>query len=156
VAFSSVGVEVAFRPTADRGLKLEISCKQKRQLSSLAQICNAAAPRNFVTAVEHLYICEIVDLRPFWKDDIENTQWLGFLRPFTTLKNLYLSRGVVPHMASALQLEEMAMDVLPALQNVCLEQPSKHAHENTALALSSRRVDVHDWDGERCMWWIVK
>jgi hypothetical protein len=156
VAFSNVGVEITFRPTVDRGLRLEISCKQQNwQLSSLAQICSASVPRAFITAVEHLYICEIIHLRPRWQDDIENTQWFELLRPFTALKNLYVSRGVVPRMVPALQLEEMATEVLPALQNVCLEQPSKNAHETVEQVLSSQRIAVHDWDGERCMWWTV-
>ena len=158
VAFSKAGVEITFRPTVGIGLRLEISCQQQNwQLSSLAQVCSASVPRAFITAVEHLYICENVHLRPRWEDDIENTQWFELLHPFTALKNLYLSRGVVPRMVPALQLGVIATDVLPALQNVCLEQPSKNAHETVEQVLSSqRRIGVHDWDGERCMWWIVK
>jgi hypothetical protein len=157
VAFSKVGVEVTFRPTVDRGLRLEISCKQQNwQLSSLAQVCSVSVPPAFIAAVEHLYICEIAHLRPCWKDDIENTQWFELFHPFTALKNLYLSRGVVPRMVPALQLEEIATEVLPALQNVCLEQSSINAHETIEQILSSRRIAVHNWDGERCMWWIVK
>ena len=88
VAFSSVGVEVTFRPTVDKGLRLEISCKQQNeQLSSLAQVCGASVPRAFTTAVEHLYICEIRHLRPRWQDSVENAQWFELLRPFTALKN---------------------------------------------------------------------
>jgi len=156
VAFSNVGVEVTFRPTAGRGLRLEISCKQQNwQLTSLAQVCSASVPRTFVTAVEHLYICEITHLRPSWQDEIENAQWFEFLHPFAALKNLYLSRRIVPRMVPALQLEQMATEVLPALQNVCLEQPSKNAHETVGQVLSNQRIAVHDWDGERCMWWIV-
>jgi len=157
VAFSNVGVEITFRPTVDRGLRLEISCNQQNwQLSSLAQVCSASIPRAFVTAVEHLYICEVGHLRPPWEDNIENTQWFELLRAFTALKNLYLSRGVVPHMVPALQLEGMATEALPALQNVCLEQPPINAHETVGRTLSRQGVCVYDWDGERCMWWIVK
>jgi hypothetical protein len=157
VAFSNVGVEITFQPTVDRGLRLEISCKQQNwQLSSLAQVCGASVPRAFTTAVEHLYICEIAHLQPPWQEEIVNTQWFELLHPFTALKNLYLSRGVVPHMVPALQLEEIATEVLPALQNVCMEQPSKNAEETVQQVLSSQWIGVHDWDGERCMWWIVK
>ena len=156
VAFSNVGVEVTFRSTVDRGLRLEISCRRQNwQLSSLAQLCSASVPRVFTAAVEHLYICEISHLRPSWQDDIDNTQWFELFHPFTALKNIYLSRGVVPRMVPALQLEELAT-VLPALQNVCLEQPSKNAHDIVEQVLSSQSIGVHDWDGERCMWWIVR
>lgn len=155
VAFSSVGV--TFRPIVDRGLRLEISCKQQNwQLSSLAQVCSASVPRTFITAVEHLYICEIGHLRPCWDQDIGNTQWLELLRSFTGLKNLYLSQRIVPHMVPALQVEEIATEVSPTLQNVCLERPSKKIQEAVEQVLSSQRIAVHDWDGERCMWWIIK
>lgn len=157
VAFSSVGV--TFRPIVDRGLRLEISCKQQDwQLSSLAQVCSTSIPRTFITAVEHLYICEIGHLRPRWDQDIENNQWFELLRPFTGLKNLYLSQRIVPHMVPALQIEQIATEVLPTLQNVCLEQSSKQFQEVVEQVLSSHdhRIAVHDWDGERCMWWIVK
>jgi len=130
VAFSEFGVEIRFQPTADRGLRLEILCNQQNwQLSSLAQVCSASVPPAFIAAVEHLYICEIVHFRPRWQDHIENNQWFELLHPFFALKNLYLSRGIVPRMVPALQLEEIATEVLPTLQNVCMEQPSKNAHD---------------------------
>jgi hypothetical protein len=157
VSFSKVGVEIAFRQAVDRGLGLEISCKQQNgQLSSLAQVCSACVPRAFTTAVEHLYIWGILDLRPSWQDDVVNTQWFEFLHPFTALKNLYLSRRIEPHMLPALQVEDLATEVLPALQNICLQLPSKNVRESVERALSSRGIVVHDWDGERCMWWTVK
>jgi len=156
VAFSNVGVEVTFRPTVDRGLRLEISCKRQNwQLSSLAQLCSTSIPQAFITTVEHLYICEIAHLRPRWKHDIENTQWLELLLPFTGMKNLYLSRGIVPRVLPALRLEEIVTEALPALQNVCLEQRSRNGHETNEQRLSGERIAVHNWDGERCMWWIV-
>ena len=153
VSFSNIGVEITFRPTVDRGLRLEISCKQQNeQLSSLAQVCSASVPPAFTTAVEHLSICEIIDLPPPWQDDIENTQWFELLHPFIALKVLYLSSGIVPRMVPALQVEDIATEVLPALQKVCLQQPSKNDHETVERTLSDRGIVVHDWDGERCMW----
>jgi len=167
LAFSNGSVEVTFRPTIDRGVRLEISCKQPNwQLSSLAQVCSASFPQAFITAVEHLYIREVVYSPPDWQDDIENNQWLEFLHPFTALKNLYLSREIVPRMGPALrELAGASMAaVLPALQNVCLESQSWPSESGQEIhrqffdgqTLSSRPIGICDWDGERCMWWIVR
>ena len=157
VSFSSVGVEVTFRPTVDKGLRFEILCKEQNgQLSSLAQVCSGSVPLAFTTAVEHLYVCEIAHLQPTWQGDDENTHWFDFLLPFTSLKYLYLSLRNVRRMVPALQHGELGTEALPALESVFLEQASKEAHETVERTLSSRRVSVHDWDGERCMWWIPK
>jgi hypothetical protein len=52
-----------------------------------------------------------------WKDDVENTQWLELLDPFTALKNLYLTNGIAQRFCGALQEAsgERATEVLPAL-----------------------------------------
>jgi hypothetical protein len=58
-------------------------------------------------------------------------------------------------MVPALQHEEIVTDVLPNLQNVCLEESSK-TDEAVEQVLSSQGIGIYNWDGERCMWWIVK
>ena len=59
-----------------------------------------------------------------WKDDIENTEWLDLLFPFTAVKNLYLSVNFSSRIATALQ--ELSggrtTEVLPALKNVLLDR----------------------------------
>jgi hypothetical protein len=76
------------------------------QLSFMAWVCNSFLP--LVPAPEHLFICKGIhpSSRSRWQDDIElieNSQWLKLLYPFTNVKNLYLSEGVVPRMVPALQ-----------------------------------------------------
>jgi hypothetical protein len=57
--------------------------------------------------VEHLYIC---GWKPRWQDDIEDSQWLEVLHPFTAVKYLYLSQTFAPRIAPALQ--ELAGEVI--------------------------------------------
>jgi hypothetical protein len=87
------------------------------QLSSIVQICTMCFPP--LPTVENLR------LRVFGgysdrNDDVN--QWLKLLRPFTTVKSLYISKGFERKMMSALQ--ELAggrtTEVLPSLQNIFL------------------------------------
>ena len=136
------------------GLKLGISCKQSDwQLSALAQVCSSFS-QAFVPAVEHLFIVEDgFSPRPRWQYDIENNQWLELLRPFTTVKSLFIPQMYAPPIAPALLelVGERANEVLPALQNIWLEQPSKRAQETIEQMLSHRPIAVRNWDGEACM-----
>jgi len=60
---------------------------------------------------------------PHWQE-VENSQWLELLQPFTAVKDLYLFRGFPSRIAPALQelIEERATEVLPALQCLNLEE----------------------------------
>jgi hypothetical protein len=73
----------------------------RRQLSSLAQICTSS---RLYSMTENLYIYETLYYPPSWKGKIENSEWLGLLRPFTAVKNLYLSNRFAPRIAPALQV----------------------------------------------------
>jgi hypothetical protein len=54
---------------------------------------------------------------------IESSQWLDLLLPFTAVKYLYITRRIAPYIARALRemVEERATEVLPALQNLLLD-----------------------------------
>jgi hypothetical protein len=74
--------------------------------------------------VEHLFIQN----EPWilqWQDEIENSQWLELFHPFTGVKRVYISSEFVPRIAPSLQelVGERAMGVLPALQNIFLQEP---------------------------------
>ena len=134
------------------------------QLSFAAQVCSSYLP--IIPSLEHLYICEGIYSRPRWQDNIENDQWQELLRPFTTVKNLYLSKGLVPRIALALQevIGQRPTEVLPALQVLLLEpeepcllglieepHPSGPVEENiekfVALRqLSSHPIAISRWD----------
>ena len=123
------------------------------QLSSLVQICTLSL-HPFLT-MENLYIHGDLYSPPKWMDDIENTEWLDLLLPFTAVKNLYLSKQFSPRIALALQelTGGRTTEVLPALQNVILEgsQPPEPVQEGIAQLISARRLTNHpvatsDWD----------
>ena len=141
-------------------ITVQIYCTEPdRQLWCLAQVCRTALP--CLSTVEHLYISDSI-LPPLdWPDDIENTRWWDLLRPFTALKNLYLSEAFAPRIAPALQelFRESVTEVLPKLQNIFLEdfQPSDPAKTAIWQFVTGSRVDGHHmtvahWDRELCTW----
>jgi hypothetical protein len=88
---------------------------------SLLHICTPTYPP--LSTLERLYIYEIENLGPEWREDVEDIQWLESLRSFTAVKNLYISEEaallILPH------LRELALgrtrEVLPTLQNIFVE-----------------------------------
>jgi len=107
-----------------RQISIRTACKAPDwQISFVALLCNSSL--SLIPSLEHLYICEDKYTRSRWQDDVEDDQWLELLHPFTTVKNLYLSKGVVPRIAPALQelVGERLTEVLPALQGLWLEEP---------------------------------
>ncbi|KAI9460447.1 hypothetical protein F5148DRAFT_256716 [Russula earlei] len=100
---------------------LEIRCRELDwQLASLAQVCSSSFP--FLSTLVHLDITDCV-LKSHWKDDMETTQWLELLVPFTAMKDLCLLDEVAPHVCQALEelAGERVREVLPALQNIFLK-----------------------------------
>ncbi|SRR6266436_337094 len=76
------------------------------QISSfpLVQVCTASFPQALIQSVEHLYLIERGFLPLHRQDDIEDSQWLELLRPFTSVKCQYLSKEFTPRIASSLQV----------------------------------------------------
>jgi hypothetical protein len=127
-------------PDGNKGhhaLSLEISCRPlDRQLSSLAQV--------FYSALSHLHIFEhlqIIGFRGHWKDGMGNAQWLEVLHPFTSAKDLILSRDLIPLVAPALEdLWGNGKEVLPALQNLFLSWPEPSNPSRKRLRTSALRL----------------
>jgi hypothetical protein len=125
------------------GLSLEISCTPSDwQLSSLAQVCSSSLPP--LSTLEHL---EIFSYRLHWQGDLESTQWLELLYPFTSVTNLVLSDGFVPLVAPALQeiAREGVTEVLPLLQKLHLEGPQqpKPVEEAIRQFIAARQLSGH-------------
>ena len=101
-----------------------ISCEPLDwQPSSLTQVCNSFQPP--LRTLELLRIYSGQRLSPQLQDDIpENTEWLEFLYQFTSTKDLELSKNIVPLVLPALGdlTGERATEVLPALQNIVVEE----------------------------------
>jgi hypothetical protein len=106
--------------TEDEGVTLSIACEPLDwQISSLAQVCSSSFPPFPTLEYLNIDIEMDPDLLLEWQDDMEDTQWLDLLRPFTSVKNLVLSKDLVPCVAPALQelSGERVTEVLPALEN---------------------------------------
>jgi hypothetical protein len=152
--FSEWDILVTLLQTPDRRIDLNILCSQPNfQLSSLSQVCSSLFPLPLIHAVESLYIRNRLRLR--WHDEIESSQWLEPLRPFTSVKSLYISRKFTPHTMPALQeiVGERVTEVLPALQTLFLEEPLPfgpvwNAIEQFVAArqLSSHPIVVSPWE----------
>jgi hypothetical protein len=103
--------------------------------------------------VENLHIYASRSLPSQWQDDIENIQCLEVFHPFTAVKNLYVSKEIAQCIASVLQNRERAMYVLPALENILLQElrPSRPIQEAigqfvAARQLLGRPVAVSHWN----------
>ena len=147
-------------------LLLGMSCRPSDwQLSFLTQMCNLSFLQGLIPRVEHLYIQDIPsysDSEPPWQDDIEGSQWLELLRPFTAVNDLYISKNFVLRIASALKelVGERATEALPALRTLFLretlssgpvqESAVLEATEQfvTARQLSGHPVAVSHWEEE--------
>jgi len=81
------------------------------QLESLTQVCNSILP-----PLSSLRIIDDLHHQPLWQD-MENTQWLEFLRQFATVK-LYLSEQFTLRVGAALPelTSKKGVNVLPRLQ----------------------------------------
>jgi hypothetical protein len=163
LVFSEQHICVIFPRTLRGVFRIGISCIQSDwQLSALAQLCASSFPQILIPTVEHLYIVENTYFRPHWRDDIENSQWLEILRPFTGVKDLYLSKELVPHIARPLQelVRGRVTESLPTLQRLLLEkgyqksQPIEKAIGKFvgARLLSNRPMSISHWRRGRSSW----
>jgi hypothetical protein len=124
------------------------------QISSVSQVCTSSLSRAFSATVERLYICDYYASR---RGDIrvESNHWLELLRPFTSVRSLYLSREIVSRIAPALEelIVERVTGVLPALQTLFLEDVNLSGPVQEAIwsfvsgrEFSSHPVAVSRWE----------
>jgi hypothetical protein len=144
------------RTGEEAGVILSISCEPLDwQILSLAQVCSTSFPPFPTLEPLDIGIHNGWDSPVKWQDDMEDTQWLDLLHPFTSLKDLVLSEDSVPFVAPALQelYGERVTEVLPALQNLFLTGPIPSGPVKEAIRkfiatrqLFSYPVTVHHWD----------
>jgi hypothetical protein len=105
-------------------VRMGISCKPLDwQLPSLTQVCSSF--QSPLRTLQLLRISSDQQLSPQLQDDIpENAEWLEFLHQFTSIKDLELSKNIVPLVLPALGdlTGERATGVLPTLQNIIVEE----------------------------------
>jgi F-box-like len=155
VLLSDDKVSITLPGPFDQGLDLEVRCGQlDLQVALVAQACSSSFPQALIATVERLYIWYWPDDRP---DNIKNRKWLDLLRPFSTVKGLYLSRELVPCIAATLRrlTGERVTEVLPALQGLFVEGIHPSGSDEKAFKsfiaarqLSGHTIAISDWDGE--------
>ena len=143
---AQVGLRPQLKSSDHRMVTIRILCQVLNwQFSSLTQVC--ALSFRLLLTMENLYIYEEQYPRLEWKDDIEDTDWLDLLHPFSAVKNLYLSRQIAPRIAPALQelTGERTTEVFSALQNIFLEgfQSSEPVEEGIARFIATRQLINH-------------
>ena len=112
------------------------------QVASLEQVCTLFLPP--FSILEVLEISELLYPGTDLQGNIENTQWLELLHPFTAIKNLYLSEKTARYIVPALQelVGGRTTDVLPTLQNIFLEglEPSGPVQKGIEQFVATRQV----------------
>ena len=127
-----------------------------REFSSVAEVWTSSFSQAFSPTVERLYVS---DKKAYWQGDmgVENNHWLEILRPFTSVKSLYLSREIVQRIAPALQeiVRERVVGFLPSLKTLFLEDLNISGPVQEAIDLfvsarqfSSHPVAVSHWKGK--------
>ena len=138
--------------TSDKKFGLVISCVDDDwQFSSLGEVLMPLFPSIFM--VEHLYIHgtaytlsreDVEDLR---LPEIFNSFSTEFFHALTTVKNLYIHMRHAEFFALILlkHFLEIATDVLPALESLCLEglQPSEPLQEGIGQFVAVRQLAGH-------------
>ena len=129
IIFDDDGVRVEILPptlTFDKTSRLRISCRRMDwQLLFLARVFTSFIPSIYM--VEQLYIQSSQYSPSRLQDDIQNMQWLENFRQFTAVKNLSVCKELAPSIALTPQdlIFERAADVLPALENLFLEDAQR-------------------------------
>ena len=115
-----------------------------QQLASMAQVCTMCLP--WFPTVGNLRVSTNPYAESDWRDGVDN-QWLELLRPFTAVKNLYLSEEFQPGIASALQelVGCRTTEALPSLQNIFLSrfEPSGPFQEAIGEFIAARQLSDH-------------
>ena len=116
-----------------------------RLLSSVSQICN-----DHLSCFSHV---DQLNLHTFHeypgaqlrgKNEVNSSQWLELLRPFSGVRSLYVSVELEPLVASALRelTGGRTMEVLPALENILLaeHEASGSAQDDMEPFLAARQL----------------
>ena len=122
VVFYSLGVYLKLGWFLGKGLEITYEVEDP-QVSCVAQVFTSSLSQAFSATVEHLYIYGPNHAYQRGDIQVEDNYWLEILRPFTSVKSLYLSREVVPRIAPVLQelIRGGVTGVLPVLQTFFLE-----------------------------------
>jgi hypothetical protein len=153
LVFAAWAVYITFPWALDGVFRIGISYRQSDwQLSALAQLCASSFPQILIPTVERLYIVENTYFH--WQDDIENGQWLEIIRPFTGVKDLYLSGEFAPRVAPSLQelVKGRVAGSLTALRGLHVEEGYRKSQLIGARWLSNLPLAISHWQRDRLYW----
>ena len=140
-----IRVGSSFSPTLDGRFGLSISCGDFFWRHSSTAIYTSLLAT--IYTAEHLYIYwPRHSPPPYWKEGVDEFHWLEVFRPFTAVKNLYVSKGLEQCIAFALEelVEEKRTDLLPALESLFFEEHvSGLSKEAIGQFLATRRLLGH-------------
>jgi hypothetical protein len=129
LCFSKDSVEVTLSPQMetddDTMLSLSVLCRESYGPPSLSDVFRSSLPP--LSSSQCLQIRVEQYQRSQWQYDMDGIQWLELLRPFTAVKDLFISEELALRVAPALaEADNTGRRALPALQNVFFEglQPS--------------------------------
>ena len=124
---------------------VDVQILTNRHLLTLTKICTL--PLRPLLTMENLFIDADISSPIVWEWDIENTEYLDLLLPFTAVKNLYVPHIFSPRLGLALKdvTGGRTTEILPALQNVLLEklEPSDRIRGGIAQFVSARQLTNH-------------
>ena len=156
IRFSGQGITVTLGSQDQFGLEIKFK-RPDWQLSSMTQMFGQQL--TLLSCVHELTIHEWPGWHIEWDDDpdMNSSRWLELFRPFISVRSLYVSKKLVPHVGAAL-LElngSEVMEVLPVLDNLYLggHKPFSPTQEGIRSFVTSRRlsdqpVTVQHWDSE--------
>lgn len=153
VEFSYITTNVILRywtsGTRSHAHGLLINISSDPQLSPIKLVCNSSF--HPLSTVKDLYIWS--------KDIINNTLWLEHLRPFTAVKNLYVTRILAPDIAALQELIVMGRmtEVLPSLIAIFVEEIAFQGHIGpfiVAQRLSDHPITISVWDTYSDLEWV--
>lgn len=159
LTFTSRQVLIGFSHGSLHGISVCILCSPSDwQLSSIIELCGPP-----LCLVERLQIFNGVVDPSKWQGDVDQVQWREVLRPFTSVRELYVSDTMWPLLSPSWKelTGERTMDVLPMLCDLFLElEPSASLPKTvepfiTARKLAGHPVVVHRRDGQDWDWKAV-
>ena len=162
LTFTSHQVLIGYSHDSLHGFSLSIVCSPSDwQLLSIIELCGP--PLCLPPNVERLRIFNGVLDPSKWQDKMDSVQWREVLRPFTSVRELYVSDTMWPLLAPGLKelTGERTMDVLPMLSDLFVEYgPAGSLPKTVEPFLTARKdaghpVVVHCRDGKDRDWKAV-
>ena len=143
-AIASVRLSSKASGGGELNVEIQVLCRELDwQVSFLEQVCTSSF--SLLSTLEDLYVNDCPYSWPVRENN--NVLWLELLHPFTTVKNIFLSEGIAPHVVPALQelVGGRTAEVLPTLQNVFIErlQPSGPVQEGVEKFIAARQLTSH-------------